>query len=190
MPIFLSFTLILVFTILIIFSFPQFSPIPYFPSNKKDINLIFKALDLKNNQTIIDLGAGGGWVIFEAAKKAYQKKLNTKFIAVEINPILIMTLYLKRFCHKNKKNIQIVRDDIFTLKSVMRNPQLNNQAIIFYLYISPWFLKKVINQIKKTLKKFTVVSYFYEIKDEKCAKKLSGTNNIYLYELGQINRGG
>jgi len=184
MLIFLVFFLIVILIILIIFSFPKFSPIPYFPSNIKDIKLILKALDLKNDQTIVDLGAGGGLVIFEAAKKAYEQKINTQFIAVELNPILILSLHLKRFFHKNRENIEIIYDDMFKMKSLIRNSQLSNGPIVFYLYISPWFLNKVINQIKKTVKKFTVVSYFYEIKGEKYIKKSEGKHNVYVYRFG------
>ena len=52
---------------------------------------------------MIDLGAGDGIVIFKAASQAFQKRLNTKFIAVEINPVLILILYLRRLFHPNKK---------------------------------------------------------------------------------------
>jgi len=175
--------IVVLFIILIIFSFPQFSPIPYFPSNIKDIKLILKALNLKNDQTIVDLGAGGGLVIFEAAEKTYEQKLDTQFIAIELNPILILILHIKRFFHKNGKNIKIIYGDMFKMKSVIRNSQLSNGTIVFYLYISPWFLNKVINQIKKTIKKFTVVSYFYEIKGEKYIKKSEGKHNVYVYKF-------
>jgi len=69
----------LILGIIFLFSSPQLSLIPYFPSNKKDLPLIIKALNLKNNQVVFDLGAGDGIVIFEAAKLAFEKKLNTKF---------------------------------------------------------------------------------------------------------------
>lgn len=72
MVIYLVLAAIVIFVILL-FSSPRLSPIPYFPSNNKDMDLIVKALGLKNNQTVIDLGAGDGVVILEAAKKASKK---------------------------------------------------------------------------------------------------------------------
>ena len=100
-----------IFIVIFLFSSPKLSPIPYFPSQPVDLPLIVKALGLKNNQTVIDLGAGDGIVIFEAAKSSYLKKFNTKFIAVEINPVLILVLHLQRFFHPNKKNIQIIKEE-------------------------------------------------------------------------------
>jgi tRNA G46 methylase TrmB len=110
---------ILLFVFLIIFAFPQFSPIPYYPSNYQDKNRLLKSLNLKNNQLVIDLGAGDGWVIFAAASTAYQQKLNTQFIAAEINPFLILLLYVKRFLHPNKKNITI---KFFNILKMIINP--------------------------------------------------------------------
>jgi len=107
--------IICLFVIIIIFSFPQFSPIPYFPSNGRDIPLILKALNIRSDQTIIDLGAGDGIVIFRAAERAFQNKCNTKFIAVEINPILLLILHIRRLLHPNRKNIKIINTDMFSI---------------------------------------------------------------------------
>src|SRR3989338_4927434 len=155
MVFFLTF-IIFITIIIFIFSSKKFSPIPYFPSQPVDIPLIIKTLNLKNNQTVFDLGAGDGIVIFTAAKSSFQRKLNTKFIAVEINPVLIFILHLRRFFHPNRKNIRIVYGDIFKInikyqilkikmtseKSNIKNDntmkQFNNLTI--YLYISPWYL--------------------------------------------------
>jgi len=186
-----------IFIVIFLFSSPKLSPIPYFPSQPVDLPLIVKALGLKNNQTVIDLGAGDGIVIFEAAKSSYLKKFNTKFIAVEINPVLILVLYLRRFFHPNKKNIQIVKDDIFKINiknkiskikttdqklNIKTMKQLNNVTI--YLYISPWFLEKTVSNIKSQISKFSVVSYMYPLKVKDIFTKVSavkGKNKIFIY---------
>ena len=186
-----------IFIVIFLFSSPKLSPIPYFPSQPVDLPLIVKALGLKNNQTVIDLGAGDGIVIFEAAKSSYLKKFNTKFIAVEINPVLILVLHLRRFFHPNKKNIQIVKDDIFKINiknkiskikttdqklNIKTMKQLNNVTI--YLYISPWFLEKIVSNIKSQISKFSVVSYMYPLKVKDIFTKVSavkGKNKIFIY---------
>ncbi|MBI4226417.1 hypothetical protein HY612_04880, partial [Candidatus Roizmanbacteria bacterium] len=106
---------IILLGVILIFSSKRFSPIPYFPTQKIDLPLIIKSLYLKSDQLIVDLGAGDGIVIFEAAKEAYKKKLNTEFLAVEINPILILLLRLRRYFHPNKKSIKILKADIFNM---------------------------------------------------------------------------
>ena len=180
---FIIFFVIFLFIIIILFAFPRFSPIPYFPSNRKDIPLIIAALNLKRNQTIVDLGAGDGIVIFKAAERTLQNKLDTKFIAVEINPILLLVLHLRRLLHPNRKNIKIVNTDIFS----MNYSQLTTNhypLTTFYIYISPWFIEKTVTNISKQMSNFELVSYFYQVKclpkhTEVCKE---GIHKIYTYK--------
>ncbi|MEX1052407.1 MAG: rRNA adenine N-6-methyltransferase family protein [Patescibacteria group bacterium] len=166
-------TIIFVFFILLIFVSRKHSPVPYFPTNKKDIPLIIKALDLKNNKAVVDLGAGDGIVIFEAAKYAYDNSLKNKFYAVEINPILVLIMNLKRLFHKNRKNIYILRDD-FTKMSLKRF-----KNAVFYLYLSPKYLQIVYKKIKKEAPNSKILSYFYKYKYLSKFKKINGENNLY-----------
>jgi hypothetical protein len=191
------FLLIFILLILFIFSSPKLSPIPYFPSNKKDLPLIIKALGLKNNQVIVDLGAGDGLIIFAAAKEALEKKLNTKFIAVEINPILILIMYIRKLFHPNRKNIKVVYADMFKLnfKKLLtfyamhdKVPGDNLSILTFYLYISPWFLEKITKKIISLhLPKpitLNIVSYMYPIKYLSDRQKtINGKNRIFVYQV-------
>ena len=172
--------LLFVFVFIIVFAFPQFSPVPYYPSNYKDKELILKHLGLKHNQTVIDLGAGDGWVIFEAARLALSKKLKTQFVATEINPFLLFLLYCKRLFHPNKKNIQIRYFDIFK-HNYSKLTTNNYQLITFYLYLSPWLIAKIWRKIKTVKNKRTLVAYYYPIKGLIPNKTIKGINEIYLY---------
>ncbi|KKP68285.1 MAG: hypothetical protein UR63_C0004G0023 [Candidatus Roizmanbacteria bacterium GW2011_GWC2_35_12] len=170
--------------IILLFSSKTFSPIPYFPSQPVDLPLIVKALNLRNNQTIIDLGAGDGIVIFKAATQAQKKKLNAKFIAVEINPVLILILHLRRLFHPNRKNIKIIHEDIFNIN--FKDFIDFTDLMTIYLYISPWFLEKTISSINQQLairnQQLTIVSYMYPIKSMKKVEKIiKGKNNIFVY---------
>lgn len=172
--------LAIIFVIILIFSSKSLSPIPYFPSQKIDLPLIIKALNLQNNQTVFDLGAGDGIVIFEAAKKAYQQGLNTKFIAVEINPILILILHLRRLFNPNKNNIEVVYGDMFKMN--FSRHTFHATRYTFYLYISPWFIEKTLKNIKKQVKKFRVVSYMYPIKSFGNKERIIvGKNRLFFY---------
>ncbi len=174
---------IIIFFIVAIFVFPQFSPIPYFPTNKKDLGLIIKALNLKNNQVIVDLGAGDGIVILEVAKEALRRKLNTKFIAVEINPVLLCILYVRRLIHPNRENITIMYGNMFTM-NLPFFPTSYSLPPTFYLYISPWYLEKTVSNIKRQLQRFNVISYMYSIKTLKSKEKIiEGKNKMYVYQV-------
>jgi len=173
--------ILFIFVIIIIFSFPQFSPVPYFPSNIKDMSLILKALNVRANQTIIDLGAGDGVVIFKAAEEALEKKLNTQFVAVEINPVLLLILHIRRLFHANRKNIHILNKDMFTMD--FKRYTLHATHCTFYIYISPWFIEKTVQNIIKQLPSFDLVSYFYHVKYlPKYKEEVNkGVHTIYKY---------
>jgi|SRR3990167_2792800 len=176
--------IIVAIVIIFLFSSPKLSPIPYFPSQPVDIPKIIKALNLKDSQTVFDLGAGDGIIIFTAAKSSFQRKLNTEFIAVEINPVLILILHFRRLFHPNKKNIKIVYGDIFKMdfESFMYRRGTALSLPTFYLYISPWYLEKTISNIKKQVENFSVISYMYPIKNLKNKEKvIEGRNKIYIY---------
>jgi len=180
--IFLYLITLAVILIIFIFSSHKLSPIPYFPSQPVDIPLIIEALKLKKDQTVIDLGAGDGIVIFEAAMSSFKKKLNTKFLAVEINPILILILHLRRLFHPNKNNIKIVCDDIFKM-NFDKVLTFHSSLLTFYLYISPWYLEKTVKNLKLKIKNFSVVSYMYPIKSLKSKEDtIQGKNKIFLYK--------
>ena len=167
--------LAIVFLVILLFSSKKLSPIPYFPTQRVDLGKIVKALNLKNNQTVLDLGAGDGIVIFMAADWAIKHKLNTKFIAVEINPVLVLILYLRRLFHPNKNNMKIILGDMF---------KLDIKISTVYLYISPWFLERVVKNLKLKKGHFRVVSYMYPIKSLKNREKeIRGKNSIFVYDL-------
>lgn len=150
--------------------------------------LILDALNIKNNQTIIDLGAGDGIVIFEAAQQAFMKKYSTQFYAVEINPILLLVLHIRWLFHANRKNIHILDMDMFTLNYswlIPTDSSPSQQDITFYLYISPWFIEKTVANIAKQLDKFEVVSYFYQVKflpQHKESLK-TGVHKVFSYKI-------
>lgn len=183
MYLFLIAVVICLFVVVIIFSSPRLSPIPYFPSNGKDMPLILQALNIRNNQTIVDLGAGDGIVIYAAATQAFQNKLNTKFIAVEINPILLLVLHIRRLLHPNRKNIQIIKADMFSMKF---SPLIASHYPLttFYLYISPWFIEKTIINISSQIQSFDLVSYFYQVKclPEYKEEIKKGVHKVYSYQ--------
>ena len=165
---------ICLFVISYLFLSHHASPIPYFPSNKHDLPLIIAALKLKNGQTIIDCGAGDGAIIFPAAQAAYKQKLTTKFVAIEINPILIAILYIRRLFHPNKNNISICRADLFTTQFTQHNPT-------FFFYISPWYLEKALANIKKQRIISPIVSYFYPLPHRSPTKTTKGIHSVYSY---------
>jgi len=172
--------IVFLFFVIITFAFQKLSPIPYYPSNKKDLPLIIKALKLTNNHTVVDLGAGDGKVVFEAAKKTHQQGLNTKFIAVEINPLLVAILNIRRHLSLNRENIQIVWADLFKFK--LNSSPVTRHTV--YLYVSPWLIEKIVKNVRKQLPNVHFVSYFYPIKSLRKKQIVrKGVNSVFSYQV-------
>ncbi len=167
---------IIFLTVIIIFAFPQFSPIPYFPSNPKDLPLIIQALKLKNDHTIFDLGAGDGIIVFEAAKESYKLGLNTFFVAIEMNPILVAVLHIRRFFHPNKNQIKIILGDMFKLQYKQISPSPNSIGV--YIYVSPRFIPRIISTMQNQFQRFYLVSYYYPIEPD-MKPALQGVHAIF-----------
>ncbi len=178
---FIGLLILVILVIIIIFAFPTFSPVPYYPSHRQDLSLIISTFNLHNNQTIVDLGAGDGRVIFSAATQALRQQTNTRFIAVEINPILAIILLIRRQLHPNKKNITVLATDF--LKLTPRQLETRHQALLFYTYATPWLIDKIVDMVKQFPGKKTLISYFYPTNNLTAQIKKKGVNRLYVYQL-------
>lgn len=174
--------LFLLIFVIALFAFPSLSPVPYFPSNHKDIDLIIKEMKLKDDDTIVDLGAGDGVVIFRAASYAYTHRLNTKFIAIEINPILIIVMHILRLLHRNRRNILIKKFDMFN--KPLNTLPITTPSALFYMHLSPRYLPVLAKKISKLKIKKRIVTYFYSIDGRKADTTISsGLHSISLYQM-------
>ncbi|MCR4326946.1 MAG: hypothetical protein NUV52_04830 [Candidatus Roizmanbacteria bacterium] len=172
--------IIFVFFLLIAYFFLSrtASPVPYFPSNQKDMNAIVDYLKLRNNHTVIDMGAGDGAVIFAAADYAQRHSLNTRLIAAEINPTLLGILYLRRLLHPYRAHISIMYADMFHYPF---SKIATTKTVTVFYYISPWLLQQAYGHITHELPKARIVSYFYPLPHKKPSKQTKGVHQLFVY---------
>lgn len=192
----LLFILIGLLTVFVLFFVSRrFSPIPYFPSNGRDIEKIVKLLALKNNQILYDLGAGDGVVIFSAARATRHPLPSSlpRFVAVEINPVLIVIMRIRRLFHPARDRISIVKSDIFTI-TIPRSSYLKTRTSpLFFMYISPWFMEKTILNLLKQFKSIELVTYFYPAPPSKkyrakLHKKMKNVHTTYRYTITRMSK--
>ena len=69
---------------------------PYLPTLKKQVNAIFSIAEMKEGQTLIELGCGDGRVLVEAAKRGINS------VGYEINPILFLIALLRSKRYKDR----------------------------------------------------------------------------------------
>lgn len=128
---------------------------------------------------IIDLGAGSGRVIFEAAKKTN----DIKFIAVEIHPTLILYMRLRRLFHPNRHNIKILRKDIFNLDLNSLTTD-NFQPTTIYLYVDRHSLSRLTPNLLKLPKGSSILTYMYHLPEKVTPTHVhQGKHKLYEYVI-------
>jgi hypothetical protein len=73
---------------------------PYLPTMRKQINTAFELLDLKEGQTLLELGSGDGRVMLAAAKRGL------RVVGIELNLFLVIVSWLVTF--RYRKQVRIV----------------------------------------------------------------------------------
>lgn len=165
----------------------RFSPIPFYPTNKKDLRMIVDTLLSSPNNTngiIVDLGAGTGTVIFAAAQEAHRRKLDISFLAIEIHPLLTVIMQIRRLFHPYKKNVTILRDDMFTY-DFSKLKTKDSRPTTIYLYVGPFVMERLKKKLRELPKKTMIISYMYAIPgwERKRNKIKTGVHPFYIYTL-------
>jgi len=107
-------------------------------------------------------------------KKAELKKIG-QFVIQEDS-----TAFIGRFRNVKFREGKLVLADMFKF-NFMNFINFKN-LITVYLYISPWYLEKIIENCKLKIENFHVVSYMYPVESLKNKKKIiKGKNKIFSY---------
>lgn len=85
--------------LVLLFGFVVFVGPPYLPTLRKQIDAGLDLLDLKEGETLLELGSGDGRVMLAAAKRGL------KVVGIELNPILVLTSYLVTFRYRSQVRI-------------------------------------------------------------------------------------
>jgi hypothetical protein len=148
------------------FGVAGFTGAPYVPVLKRDHEALLKLADLKPGQTLIDLGAGDGYLLRAAARRGIRG------IGYEINPVMVIVA--KILCFRHRKLVQVHLADFWHLATPP------GDAI--YVFLIPRLMSKLDHKLAAEIKRPTkVISYAFEIPGKQ--PKLA-TANAFLYEYG------
>ena len=177
--------LVLLFAVvagIVIFVFSSaYSSIPFLPTHSRDLATVVKKFNLKNDQVVVDLGAGTGTGICAAASEAHTKGLNTEFIAIDINFMLVIFMWIRSWFHPHSKHITVMQGDLFKMDyERMIEPYRN---VVFYMYVSPWVTDTFAELIKETKRHTSLLSYRYPVKRMKPVETTGGEHKLYSYKL-------
>lgn len=165
----------LFFIFSLIFSYRKGAP--FVPVEKKYLKDIIQISGINEGSVFCDLGSGDGRALM-AALKAGAKKC----IGVEIS--YLPFLLSKVLTHKRRKNIQLVRGNMFELSESMIR-----EVNCFYIYLFPEIVEKLSKSVFLKAKKGTkIIAVSFGIKAEYSddfklvLQRKIGWHNIYIYE--------
>ena len=154
--------------------------VPYVPTREEIIDVILKALDLREGDVLYDLGCGDGRIPVEAAKKYPIKKA----VCVEIRDDLIERARerVKEAGVENK--VDIIKGDFFKVPI--------KDATVIYMYLLTSVNEQLRPKLERELKIGTrIVTLDFQIPGWKPARTIGGSGwqrTIYVYVIGESNK--
>ena len=132
---------------------------PYLPTLNNQVQDIFKLLDLKPGDLLIELGSGDGRILRAAAKRGIRS------VGYEVNPLLVLYSWLLSWRYH--------RLVVIHWKNFWRVSITAADGIYVFL-LDPYMTKldrKIISEIKKPIK---VVSFTFAFPEREPIKQING----------------
>ena len=151
---------------------PIFSGAPWHPLLPGTIRRILNFAEIKQGETICDLGCGEGRVLVTAAKE-----YSARGVGIEIDPIKVgLARMLAKFKNVDQQ-VKIIRGNIFEFV-----PQ---DADVVYLYLTHQAMDRLFPEILKKLKPTVrIVTYRFCIRGM-TPEKVSADKTLFLYQLSK-----
>lgn len=144
--------------------------VPIIKTPKEIIDEILQLMDLKKEDTLVDLGSGDGKLLL----RAYEQS-RCKCFGYDISPIMLIIANTKKVI-----KFPFTKDIIFELKDVFQVDISNSTKI--YCYLDQKSMDILKNKLMEFVKKGgEIYSYKYGIKEMKNEKKVILGNNKELY---------
>jgi tRNA A58 N-methylase Trm61 len=160
------------------------SKVPFISIPYPVLPYIFKALNIKKDSIVFDLGCGDGRMLFYSANLEPE----AEYIGIENGPLPLffsrVNMWQNRVKHKTKNKIKIINDDFFK--------QDLSKATHIFLYLYPNIMDDLLPKFDKELKsgtKVVSVSFQFTLKrpmaeiDLKRSGFLKIAQKLYIYEF-------
>lgn len=150
--------------IIFLFAIVVFFGAPYLPTLNKQADTFYEILNLKPNQTIIDLGCGGGKLLRLAAKN------NLNAIGYELNPILFLIAWLTT--RRRSVKIKVIFGNYWNIDLP--------KADAIFVFLLPRYMNKLDKKIEEySFKPVILASFAFTIPGKKIIKE---KDNIFIYK--------
>lgn len=164
------FLVLLSFTVLV----HIFFLIPYVPSSNQVVRRMVRAADIRDSETVYDLGCGDGRLLTAAEKKPH-----VKAVGFEIAPLIYMLAHLRLLWERSNASVRFKN---------MFHVNLRPANVIF-CYLFPNVMPRLAEKIKKECRRGTrIVSNTFTIPGLKLARTIAkdprrGIPTIYVYKV-------
>lgn len=151
------------FAVIFAFSFVVFFGAPYLPTLKPQIQTAFELLDLREGQTVLELGCGDGRVLVAAAQKGLHAT------GYELNPFLALIAWARTRRYKDR--VRVVWGNFF----MVAWPPADGVFVFLHTRFMAKLHAKILAERRRGLR---VVSFAFPIPGK---KEVSQHNGLYLY---------
>ncbi len=150
-----------------LFAFVIFRGAPYLPTLKKQIEDALELLDLKEGQTLLELGSGDGRFLAAAARRGIYS------VGYELNPLLVIWTKIRYW--KYRKFVSVRWGDFWQVKW----PESDGMYVFLLQKFMNKLDKKIIQYSKG--KNYKLVSFGFTIENKKPFKTKKGLS-LYIYK--------
>ena len=157
------------------------SKVPFVRVPLKTLKEIEKALDIKEDSVIYDLGCGDGRVLFSL----YKNNPKAQYVGIENSLFPFLLVSVNNWWHKKKhnSNIKIIHEDFFNVDL--------SQATHIFTYLYPNIMDDLISKLDRELKtgtRLVSMSFHFtskrEIEEVDLKRgKYQLAQKIYIYEF-------
>lgn len=142
---------------------------PFVPSTKPVTKIMIHMAQIKQGETIYDLGSGDGRLLFDAAH------LGATAIGIEINPYLVLFTKIKALFSPYRKTVHTY------WKSFWRTDFTS--ANVVFVYLLPWRMKQLEDKLIRELTPGSrIVSNSFIFPNIPCTQK-DERNHVYLFTI-------
>lgn len=158
--------IILGFVVFFLFSLVIFRGAPYLPTLKQQTIDALDLLDLKQGETLLELGSGDGRLLRAAAERGIYS------VGYELNPLLVVWTKLRHFRYRHY--ISVRWGDFWNIKW--------QKSDGMYVFLLDKYMKKLDKKIIQYSKgqKYKVVSFGFDLPGKKPSKTKKGLR-LYIY---------